>query len=124
VDALDDTTLQIELQEPAADFLMVLAGYRLASLVASPTAVQRWGKDYKFHPVGAGPFKFVAWTPRQQVVLEKNEHYFKPGLPYLDHIGLPILRLPSRPRDTRAKWGEEGTSFAPGYHRCLWIIDR
>ena len=27
----------------------------------------------------------------------------------LDSIGIPILRLPSRPRDTRARWGEEGT---------------
>ena len=51
VAALDDTTLQIRLQEPSADFLMVLAGYRLASLVASPTAVQRWGKDYKTNGV-------------------------------------------------------------------------
>jgi type VI secretion system protein ImpE len=25
--------------------------------------------------------------------------------PFLDSIGIPILRLPSRPRDTRARWG-------------------
>src|SRR5262252_2206122 len=31
----------------------------------------------------------------------------------LDRIGIPILRLPSRPRDTRAKWGEEGTFCEP-----------
>src|SRR4029434_11006688 len=92
VEALDDATLQIHLKEPSADFLMVLAGYRLDSVVASPTAVQRWGKDYKFHPVGAGPYKFVAWTPGQQVILEKNEHYFKPGLPYLDRIVLKTMR--------------------------------
>src|SRR5712692_5424658 len=92
VEALDDATLQIRLKEPSADFLMVLAGYRLASLVASPTAVQRWGKDYKFHPVGAGPFTFVEWTPGQQVILEKNEHYFKPGLPYLDRIVLKTMK--------------------------------
>jgi peptide/nickel transport system substrate-binding protein len=60
--------------------------------VASPTAVQRWGKDYKFHPVGAGPFTFVAWTPGQQVLLEKNGHYFKPGLPYLDRIVLKTMK--------------------------------
>ena len=74
VEVLDDTTLQIRLQEPAAGFLMVLGGYYTGFLVASPTAVQRWGKDYKFHPVGAGPFTFVAWTPGQQVILEKNGH--------------------------------------------------
>jgi len=41
VEALDDATLQIRLQEPAADLLMVLGGYRTGFLVASPTAVQQ-----------------------------------------------------------------------------------
>jgi len=92
VEALDDATLQIRLKEPSADFLMVLGGYRTGFMVASPTAVQRWGSDYKFHPVGAGPFKFVEWTPGQQVILEKNARYFKPGLPYLDRIVLKTMK--------------------------------
>ncbi len=92
VDVLDDATLQIRLKEPSADFLMVLGGYYMGFLVASPTAVQQWGKDYKFHPVGAGPFKFVEWTPGQQAILEKNEHYFKAGLPYLDRIMLKTMK--------------------------------
>src|SRR5713101_253030 len=92
VEALDDTTLHIRLKEPSADFLMVLGGYYTGFLVASPTAVTQWGKDYKFHPVGAGPFTFVAWTPGQQVILEKNGHYFKPGLPYLDRIVLKTMK--------------------------------
>jgi hypothetical protein len=32
---------------------------------------------------------------------------------FLDSIGIPILRLPSRPRDTRARWGEEGACCGP-----------
>src|SRR5712691_808761 len=92
VEALDNATLQIRLKEPSADFLMVLGGYRTGFLVASPTAVQQWGKDYKFHPVGTGPFKFVEWTPGQEAVLAKNEHYFKPGLPYLDKIVLKTMK--------------------------------
>ena len=31
----------------------------------------------------------------------------------LDSIGIPILRLPSRPRNTRARWGEEGVCCGP-----------
>jgi len=34
----------------------------------------------------------VEWTPGQQVILEKNAHYFKPGLPYLDRIVLKTMR--------------------------------
>jgi peptide/nickel transport system substrate-binding protein len=39
VDVLDDATVQIRLKEPSADFLMVLGGYYMGFLVASPTAV-------------------------------------------------------------------------------------
>ena len=42
--------------------------------------------------VGAGPFTFVEWTPGQQAVLEKNPHYFKLGLPYLDRIVLKTMK--------------------------------
>src|SRR5262245_13513602 len=35
------------------------------------------------------------------------------ALTFLDSIGIPILRSPSRPRDTRARWGEEGTCCEP-----------
>ncbi|MBI3326497.1 MAG: ABC transporter substrate-binding protein [Nitrospinae bacterium] len=92
VEALDDATLQVRLQAPSADFLMVLGGYRTGFLVASPTAVKQWGKDYKFHPVGSGPFKFVEWTPGQQATLAKHESYFKPGLPYLDKVILKTMK--------------------------------
>jgi peptide/nickel transport system substrate-binding protein len=92
VEALDDVTLQIRLQESSADFLMVLGAYRTGFLVASPTAMKQWGKDYKFHPVGAGPFTFVEWTPGQQAILERNQNYFKPGLPYLDKIVLKTMK--------------------------------
>jgi peptide/nickel transport system substrate-binding protein len=92
VEAIDATTLQIQLKEPSADFLMVLGGYRQGFLAASPTAVKRWGKDYKFHPVGAGPFKFVDWTPGQEAILEKYTGYFKPGRPYLDRIILKSMK--------------------------------
>jgi len=35
------------------------------------------------------------------------------ALNLLDSIGIPILRLPSRPHDTKARWGEEGTCCGP-----------
>src|SRR5207247_5682591 len=54
-----------------------------------------WSSDVcssDLHPVGAGPFTFVVWTPGQQVILEKNGRYFKPGLPYLDRIVLKTMK--------------------------------
>src|SRR5215472_17491191 len=37
-------------------------------------------------PVGTGPFKFKEWTRGAQIVLVKNENYFKKALPVLDQV--------------------------------------
>ena len=36
---------------------------------------------------------------------DKNKDGFIDRLEFLDSIGIPILRLPSRPHDTKARWG-------------------
>jgi peptide/nickel transport system substrate-binding protein len=40
-------------------------------------------KDPKFL-IGTGPFKFKSYTPGVEFRAERNPHYWKPGLPYLD----------------------------------------
>jgi len=37
-------------------------------------------------PIGTGPFKFAEWQRGQQVVMVKNENYFRPGLPKVDRV--------------------------------------
>jgi ABC-type transport system substrate-binding protein len=73
--------------------LPVMAAYRAGFLQMSPAAYKQWGKeDVRLHPVGTGPFKLARWEQNQIIVLEKNPHYFKPGLPYLDRIDLRIMK--------------------------------
>jgi len=43
------------------------------------------------NPVGTGPFKFVDWKKGQYIRLEKNENYWKEGLPYLDRVVARII---------------------------------
>lgn len=38
--------------------------------------------------IGTGPFKFVRWDRNQVIVLERNENYWREGLPLLDEIHL------------------------------------
>lgn len=38
------------------------------------------------HPIGTGPFKFSEWRRGEFVRLDKNENYWKKGLPYLDRV--------------------------------------
>ena len=54
---------------------------------------QEWGKDdVRLHPDGTGPFKLGRWEQNQVIVFEKNPHYFKPGLPYLDRGELRVMK--------------------------------
>jgi len=62
VEALDDATLQIRLQEPSADFLMVLAGYRLASLWPPRPRCNAGGRIINF--IQSEPDRLSLWSGR------------------------------------------------------------
>ena len=87
--AIDDTTFQLRLLHPYHPILGILS-MQYCSVVAKE-AVEKYGNDFRRHPVGTGPFQFVAWQEGQALVLKKNEHYFEKdsagnSLPYLDGI--------------------------------------
>jgi peptide/nickel transport system substrate-binding protein len=44
------------------------------------------------HPIGTGPFKFVAFKPNEYIKVARNQDYWKSGLPYLDGIEYTISR--------------------------------
>ena len=79
----DDTTVEIELQQPYAPFLSVLGILPFA--IVSPTAVMEKGADFASNPVGTGAFKFSEWLRGDRIVLEANEDYWG-GAPRLDRI--------------------------------------
>lgn len=87
--AIDDTTFQLKLQKPFQSILGILS-MQYCSIVAKE-AVDFYENDFRRHPVGTGPFCFVAWEEGQALVLKKNEHYFEKDangnrLPFLDGI--------------------------------------
>jgi peptide/nickel transport system substrate-binding protein len=43
------------------------------------------GYDPK-NPIGTGPFKYQSFTPGQQSVFVKNQHYWQTGKPYVDQL--------------------------------------
>jgi ABC-type transport system substrate-binding protein len=93
VEPLDAHTVKFTLKYPTQTFLPTLAVYRVGFLIKSPTAYQKWGRqEAHLHPTGTGPFKLARWEPNQDIVLEKNPDYFKPGLPYLDRIEYKIIK--------------------------------
>jgi ABC-type transport system substrate-binding protein len=73
---------------------MALAGYFQGIPMVSPKAVEKYGDDWKRHPIRTGPFRMQEWIPGEHVLLVKNPHYFKPGLPYLDALDCRIMKDP------------------------------
>lgn len=83
---IDDLTVEIHFLGVNATFINGLPGTNL-NWLASPTAYKKMGAaDFKVAPVTAGPFTVASNTLSQKLVLDRNPNYFKPGLPYLDHL--------------------------------------
>lgn len=89
VKALDANTVQFVLKRPQAPFLKNLAMSPFG--IASPTAVKKYGDDFRKNPVGTGPFKFVEWKQNDSITLEKNPDYWKKGLPKLNKVIFRVI---------------------------------
>ncbi len=86
--AVDATTFEIVLNSPNSTYLNNLA--HPASMIYSPTAHKKWGKDLTLHPVGTGPFKFVEWKKGDQIVVERWDESWR-GKPYLDKVTFKLV---------------------------------
>ncbi len=87
--ALNDSTFQLKLARPFQSILGILS-MQYCSVIPKE-AVEKYNNDFRRHPVGTGPFSFVAWEEDQALILKKNENYFEKDengkrLPYLDGI--------------------------------------
>ncbi len=87
--APDDSTFVLQLLRPFYPIMGILS-MQYCSIVPHE-AVEKYGTDFRRHPVGTGPFHFVAWEEGQALVMAKNENYFEEDtagnqLPYLDGI--------------------------------------
>lgn len=87
--AIDDTTFKLKLLKPYNPILGILS-MQYCSVVPHE-AIEKYGSDFRRHPVGTGPFQFGAWEEGQALILKRNPNYFEKDangnrLPYLDGI--------------------------------------
>jgi peptide/nickel transport system substrate-binding protein len=91
--APDDSTLIISLKAPFPPFLGLLS-MQYCSVVPHE-AIGKYGADFRQHPVGTGPFKFVMWEEGVKLVMLRNENYFESEagvyLPYLDAVAVTFI---------------------------------
>jgi peptide/nickel transport system substrate-binding protein len=93
VDVLDAQRVRIRLKQPWPDFMTFYATPATgAAWIVPKRYVERVGDDgFKRAPVGAGPYRFVSFTPGIELVLEANESYWRktPGVRRLIFRSVP-----------------------------------
>jgi oligopeptide transport system substrate-binding protein len=92
--APDDSTFIIRLLEPFHPMLGLLS-IQYCSIVPHEV-VEKYGKEFRSHPCGTGPFQFKSWEEGEDLILVKNENYFEKDstgarLPYLDAIKISFF---------------------------------
>lgn len=95
ITAPDDSTLVIELLNPYAPFLLMLANS--FGCVVPHEAVKFYGKDFFQNPVGTGAFVFVEWQHDRHITLKRNPHYWQKDangnqLPYIDGVTISFIK--------------------------------
>jgi len=78
IETPDARHVRFRLKEPWPDFITYYIGATGAGWIVPKKYVEQVGDDgYKKAPIGAGPYKFVSYTPGQELVLEAFEGYWR-----------------------------------------------
>ncbi len=91
--AINDTILQISLNEQNPSFLGILS--MVYASVVPHEAVEKYGNDFRRNPIGTGPFSFTYWKEGVKLILRKNANYFektdKQDVPIIDGVAISFL---------------------------------
>ena len=81
VEVQDDKTLVVNLKESYSEFLPMM----------TIAIIPQSNEDPVGNPIGTGPFKYVSYTPGQNLELEKYDGYWQEGVPSLDSVEFKFI---------------------------------
>ena len=84
VDAVDASTVRINLAAPFAPLLATLTDR--SGMMVSPKAAEAAGEKFGAKPVCSGPFRFVERIAQDRIVLERFPNYWNKGQIHFDRI--------------------------------------
>src|SRR5690606_14289810 len=92
--AIDDWTFELRLRAPFQPMLPMLS-MPYCSVIPREVA-QHWGKRFRRHPCGTGPFRYFDWDEGNALILHRNPRYWErdasgEALPYLDAVQLSFF---------------------------------
>jgi len=78
VEAVDAQHVRFRLKAPWPDFLLFYANTSGAGWIVPKKYVEKVGDEgFKKAPIGAGPYKFVSFTPGVELVIEAHDRYWR-----------------------------------------------
>src|SRR5262249_44784322 len=92
VQVVDPQRVRFQLKEPWPDFLVFYATPATgAAWIVPRKYVERVGDEgFKKHPIGAGPYRFVSFTPGIELVLEAHEQYWR-KVPHVKRLVIKVV---------------------------------
>ena len=81
VEVQDDKTLVVNLKDSYSAFLPMM----------TIAIIPQSNEDPAGNPIGTGPFKYVSYTPGQNLELEKYDGYWQEGVPSLDSVEFKFI---------------------------------
>ncbi len=92
VETPDAQHIRFKLKQPWPDFLTFYAGATGAAWVVPKKYIEQVGDEgFKKAPIGAGPYKFVSFTPGLELAMDAFDQYWrkKPSVPHLHFKVIP-----------------------------------
>lgn len=89
VEVIDHGIVMIQLEDPIPYPLELLALPYFSIVPAED--VERWWKDYRTHPVGAGPYQLDELKPGNELSLKRFENFYEKGIPSIDEIDFKVM---------------------------------
>ncbi|MSP02531.1 MAG: ABC transporter substrate-binding protein [Acetobacteraceae bacterium] len=106
-------TIRFRLNEAWPDFLTYYGNATGAGWIVPKAYVEKTGADgFKKAPIGAGPYKFVSFTPGVELVMEANEQYWR-KTPNIKRLVLKVIPDEST-RLVALKRGEIDAAYSMG----------
>jgi peptide/nickel transport system substrate-binding protein len=95
--APDPYTVEYELEEPYSSLLLELTMF--TNTIINKESVEQLGKDYGINGIdGTGPWCFVSWRPRDELVLRRHDAYHwgpamyqNPGPVHFDRMVMKVV---------------------------------
>jgi peptide/nickel transport system substrate-binding protein len=91
VDTLDPSRVRFRLKRPWPDFLTFYLNATGAAWIVPKKYLEKVGDEgFKKAPIGAGPYKFVSFTPGVELALEAFDQYWRKA-PYVKRLVLKAI---------------------------------